>query len=296
MTKTIDSPREYLEALRRELAGSDKALLHDALYDAEDHLRAIQDDSGSDADEKLLAERLLEEYGDPAEVAAAYRETDARVSQAFASPPIRTGPSPLERFLGVLVDPHAYGALIFVLLSLVTGILYFTWAMVGFSLSAGLAILIIGVPFTVFFLGSVRIFALMEGRLVETLLGVRMPRRPARGLPQGTWLERLRVLASDGRTWAGFFYMILKLPLGILSFTVAIFLLSLSLALLLLPFAQSILDIPLLTIWNARYFVPAWLFPIFWLASAFDLLVLLHVSKALARFQARAARAMLVPR
>ena len=68
---------DYLDKLREELSGADPATLHDALADAEDHLRTGQGQllkanpelSPSDA----LAQ-VIEAYGDPVEVAAAYRQ------------------------------------------------------------------------------------------------------------------------------------------------------------------------------------------------------------------------------
>ena len=44
-----------------------------------------------------------------------------------------------------------------------------TWVVTGLSLSLGLLILIVGIPLTVLFFGSVRGLALLEGRLVEAL-------------------------------------------------------------------------------------------------------------------------------
>lgn len=54
------------------------------------------------------------------------------------------------QFFGVIVDPRTYGAL-FMLLSLATGIVYFTVVTTGLSLSLGLLILIIGIPMLVLF-------------------------------------------------------------------------------------------------------------------------------------------------
>ncbi len=51
------------------------------------------------------------------------------------------------------------------LFSLATGIIYFTFAVTGLSLSFGLAILIIGVPFFLTFIGMTRVISLGEGRL-----------------------------------------------------------------------------------------------------------------------------------
>ena len=39
------------------------------------------------------------------------------------------------RFFNVVRDPRTYGALLYMLLALATGIFYFTWAVVGISMS-----------------------------------------------------------------------------------------------------------------------------------------------------------------
>ena len=73
--------------------------------------------------------------------------------------------------LSVLVDRTAWGALVYMLLSLATGILYFTWVVTGLALSIGLSILVIGIPVFVGFLASVRLLSRVERALVESLLG-----------------------------------------------------------------------------------------------------------------------------
>ena len=63
--------------------------------------------------------------------------------------------------------------------------------------------------------------ALAEGRLVEGLLGQRMPRRPlypSKGVPI---FERIKQMLVDRRTWTTMFYFLLMLPLGILYFVIA---------------------------------------------------------------------------
>src|SRR5690606_40469066 len=96
-------------------------------------------------------------YGAPPEVAEIYRDTEVRVAQALRAPPPRAPRSALGRFFGVAAEPRTYAALFYMLLSLATGIFYFTWVVTGVSLSAGLAVLIIGIPFLVLFFGSVRV-------------------------------------------------------------------------------------------------------------------------------------------
>jgi hypothetical protein len=177
-TKIAKTIPEYLGQLRAALADADPAVTQDALYDAEEYLRAEWAEH-PEFDEAGLLASVAGSYGAPEEVAAIYRDTEVTVRQALRTPPPRPRESPLGRFFGVLGDPRAYASLLYMLLALATGIFYFTWVVTGLSLTAGLGVLIIGIPFAVLFFASVRGLSLVEGRLVEAMLGERMPRRPA---------------------------------------------------------------------------------------------------------------------
>jgi uncharacterized membrane protein len=214
------SIEQYLAALRAALAGEDPALIQDALYDAEEYLRAeVAANPGRSESDTL--ELIASTYGAPEEVAAAYRTTEKQVRTALAAPPRKTPRTALGRFFSVYGDSRTWTALFYMLLALVTGIFYFTVTVTGLSLSAGLIVLIVGIPFFLLFVGFTRVLALAEGRLVEGLLGQRMPRRPlypVKGLPI---FERIKQMLVDRRTWTTMFYFLLMLPLGILYFTIA---------------------------------------------------------------------------
>jgi uncharacterized membrane protein len=214
------SIEQYLAALRAALAGADPALVQDALYDAEEYLRAevAANPSQNEAD---TLELISSTYGAPEEVAEAYRTTEKQVRTALAPPPRKQSRTAIGRFFGVYSDSRTWTALFFMLLSLVTGIFYFTLTVTGLSMSAGLIVMIIGIPFFLLFVGFTRVLALAEGRLVEGLLGQRMPRRPlypAKGVPI---FERIKQMLVDRRTWTTMFYFLLMLPLGILYFVIA---------------------------------------------------------------------------
>jgi uncharacterized membrane protein len=179
---------EYLRQLRSALEGEDPALVQDALYDAEEYLRA-EVAAHPEKTEADVLELIASTYGAPDEVAAAYRDTEVKVKAALRAPPPRRveNPSGARRFFGVYSDSRAYTSLFYMLLTLVTGIFYFTIVVVGVSLSAGLAVLIIGVPFFLAFIGITRVIALGEGRLLEAITGERMPRRPVHPGPTAGW-------------------------------------------------------------------------------------------------------------
>jgi len=225
---------EYLEQLRAALAGADPAMIQDALYDAEEYLRSELAEQPDKNEAEVIA-AVASSYGAPEEVAEIYRDTEVKVNRALRSPPPVRRESSLGRFFGVIADPRTYGALFYMLLSLGTGIFYFTWVVTGASLSAGLLVLIIGIPLLVLFLGSVRLLSLVEGRIVETMLGERMPRRPLYSERGKSWLTRIGEMFTDGRTWSALLYFLLMLPLGIAYFTVVVSLMSLSLSLVASP-------------------------------------------------------------
>lgn len=226
---------DYLKQLRAALEGQDPALIQDALYDAEEYLRA-EVAAHPDKSEADVLELISTTYGAPEEVAAAYRDTEAKVKAALKTPvPAAASAGGWKRFFGVYLDPRAYTSIFYMLLTLATGVLYFTVVVTGLSLSFGFAILIIGIPFFLAFIGITRVIALGEGRLIEAVTGERMPRRPVHPGPPAGWLSRIGEMLMDVRTWTTLLYMLLMLPLGIVYFTVTVTGLAVGLAFTSLP-------------------------------------------------------------
>jgi uncharacterized membrane protein len=290
---------QYLEQIRAALGAADPALIQDALYDAEEHLRAERAEHPDESEAAVLA-RVAGSYGSPEEVAAIYLDTEVTVARALRSPPPAPRKGAIARFFGVAADPRTYGALFYMLLSLATGIFYFTWVVTGLSLSAGLFILIIGIPFLVLFLATVRVLSLVEGRIVETMLGERMPRRPLyteRGLP---WMERIKRLFTDARTWSTMLYFGLMLPLGTLYFTVAVTGLSLTLSLIATPFAWLFGQHAGLRIDDWHFgpgFVdvsPGLALPLLFVLGVLGFFGMLHLARAVGRLHGAIAKQLLV--
>ena len=237
----MNAPRsidDYLKQLRSALVGEDPALIQDALYDAEEYLRAevAAHPQKSEAD---VLELIASTYGAPEEVAAAYKDTEAKVKAALKTPAPATTTGRISgwrRFFGVFLDFRAYTSLFYMLLTLATGIVYFTVVVTGLSMSLGFAILIIGIPFFLAFIGITRVIALGEGRLLEAVTGERMPRRPMHPGPPAGWLERIADMLKDVRTWTTLLYLLLMLPLGIVYFTVAITGMAVGLSFTAMPF------------------------------------------------------------
>ncbi len=289
---------EYLDQLRVALRGADAALVQDALYDAEDHLRSEMAENPGKSEGEILA-KIANSYGAPDEVAAIYVVKEQQVEEALRSPPPPRRRSALGRFFGIAADPRAYASLFYMLLSMATGIFYFTWAVSGLSLSIGLSILIFGVAFAVLFFGTVRVLSLVEGRIIEVMLGERMPRRPIYANAARPFGQRIKSMFTDPRTWSTLFYMVLMLPLGVIYFTIAVTGTTLSLALMFAPVAvmmahYGLIDGGIVLDGNAAYLPPILLAPILVLAGTLLLFSMLHLARAIGRLQAGIAKHLLV--
>jgi uncharacterized membrane protein len=302
MFESVDS---YLESLAKELAGSDPATVQDALSDAEEHLRtafaSVRAEKPDQSDTEILA-RIVDDYGSPADIAAAYREIEDRTPPTLAPPPRPADPLPggvsrrsaTASFFGVLVDPRAYAALFYMLFSLITGIVYFTWAVTGLSLSLGFLVMIFGIPFIILFLLSLQGIALVEGRIVEGLLGVRMPRRPLfSGRHLGFW-DRLKVLFTDKLSWTIIAYMLIQLPLGVLYFTVFITFIVLGIAGILQPVIQYGFGFPYAHFDGYDLYIPWWLSPLWVFVGVLWIVVTMHLAKVVGRMHGTLAKSLLV--
>ncbi len=303
----MNAPRsidDYLKQLRGALEGEDPALIQDALYDAEEYLRAEVAAHPNKTEADVL-ELIASTYGAPEEVAAAYRDTEAKVKAALKTPAPKaaSSPSAWKRFFGVYLDPRAYTSLFYMLLALATGILYFTFVVAGLSISAGLAIVIFGVPFFLAFIAIARVIALGEGRLLEAITGERMPRRPVHPGPKASWWARIGEMLKDVRTWTTLAYLLLMLPLGIIYFTVAVTGVAVSFSLLAVPLALlgNYLH------WSFNLDNHVWLGDSAWtpqhpllatvLLTATAVLVLtavMHLARAVVKGHARLAKSLLV--
>ena len=245
-----DAVRIYLSQLSLALEGQDAALRHDALLDAEAHLRAAVAAGAA-------PERAVAEYGTPAEIARAYAEADGAprgwrggpsvdasgsIASGAAMPEI-AAKIPHHRarnvpVIGVWFDGRAWGALLyFGAVGFVLSLAYFLWAVVIGALSLGLSPIVIGIPLFVFLLGSARAICLFEGKVVELFLRVRMPRRtqPVEGVDHVGFWQRIWCWLRDVRSWMSLGYLLGNFPVSVVAFAVTVTLAVTSAALVAIP-------------------------------------------------------------
>ena len=151
-----------------------------------------------------------------------------------------------------------------------------------------------------FNLGTVRALSLLEGRIVETMLGVRMPRRPPYPSNAGkSFWQRVGAFFTDVHTWTTLFYMVLMLPLGILYFTLTVTFLSISLAFIATPVLKALSVADVISL-QCGY--PYWLCDNnYWplavltcIAGVFMLFATLHMVRGMGKLHGAMAKSLLV--
>lgn len=201
-------------------------------------------------------------------------------------------------FFEVLARPRSYTTLLYLLGSLVTGILAFTFTVTGLSLSLGLAILIIGLPIALAFLMGSRLLALGELHVLALLVDEDPLPLPALLPPGVGFLGRLKTLLGDRRTWTGLLYFLLQLPLGILHFTVLFTLLVLGLVFVVVPAAVLLQAMGLVALdlqglaWSTAH--PGLSVAVLGLLGILLVPLTFHLALLMGRFQVWLARHLLI--
>jgi hypothetical protein len=132
-------------------------------------------------------------------------------------------PSAVRRFVGVVAEPRSYGSIAYLLLGLPLGTAWFavlvTAASVGLSM---LAIALLGIP--VLWAGwyVVRAFANVERVATAALSGRPIPTAPLASPARGNLWRRLRTMSSERLRWRELAFLLLRFPVGIVTFTAAV--------------------------------------------------------------------------
>lgn len=140
--------------------------------------------------------------------------------------------------------------LVYLLLGLPLGVLYFVVLVTGFSLGAGLSITLVGVPILVAMIFVTYILGDLERTVTSRLLGIKIVKPEARPSNNDSAAAILVAQLKSGQFWKELVYLILKMPMGIVSFTLAVTFVSVSLALLLAPLIVAFVPSTQIMLWN----------------------------------------------
>ncbi len=132
--------------------------------------------------------------------------------------------------------PRTYGNLLYLLLAFPLGVAYFVFLSVGLIAGFGLTLVWIGIPLLALVFAGTWAFAAFERQAAIHLLGADVPPMapPPTGEARTAW-QRAGDFFSNPVTWKGMGFLLLKFPLGIVSFAATMMLLSVSIAFLFAP-------------------------------------------------------------
>ncbi len=129
-----------------------------------------------------------------------------------------------------------FGNLVYLLLAMPLGVVYFTILTVGLSLGAGFSITLIGLPILVSMIFVTYMLGDLERSITSILLGVKIAKPEARPARDNSARAILTAQWKNLAFWKELAYLLLlKLPLGILSFTLAVVFMTIPLALMAAP-------------------------------------------------------------
>jgi signal transduction histidine kinase len=146
-----------------------------------------------------------------------------------SSPPPGIGGPPGEHWLRRVSRPlltwRTYTESAYHLLNLPIGIALFTGFVVMLSVSAGLAITLVGLPLLVLTIAAGRLVGIVERARARLLLGVNYRGKPLPSF-EGSWWQKFKAAIGDGPGWGGIAYGLLMLPWGIATFVTTVVLWS----------------------------------------------------------------------
>lgn len=255
------SIKHYLEDLKKALKGLDTALIADALDDTEEHLEfAVEENLESEEYESKsdALQAAIRKYGLPSEIAEEYWKLGA---EKKVERTIMKKHSVFYQLFGIYVEPKTYLNLVYLLLQFPLGLVYFIYLILSILVVAVLLITWVGIPLGILFLLSIFGLSWFHGRVSEAFLGIRMPQKRRKLMPEEaiqqnsnstfkdlkhithftsttTW-QKMKAIMKDMRLYTSLLYLFLTFPLGIIYFGGFALLFSSAVSLIVSPLTNT---------------------------------------------------------
>ena len=144
----------------------------------------------------------------------------------------------MRRIFGVVARPRSYRSIGYLLLGLPLGTIWFTVLVTGASVSISMLIVaLLGIPMLLGMWYVCRAFANIERTTATALLDLPLPLAPIASPYRGNVWVRLRSMSRDRDRWRELAYLVLRFPVGIATFTVAVTALTTPFAIAYAPFS-----------------------------------------------------------
>lgn len=147
----------------------------------------------------------------------------------------------LHRF----VQPDTYRLLFYEIVSFPLGLFYFLLLVLGVVLGLGLSVVVVGIGILPITLLLARTLVQLEAEAANVLLRTKIKLEP---VPAGSMQQQIRYALCDLATWRGIAFLLLKFPLGLLTFSWLISLGGVAFSGLTAPFRYANTEVVILSV------------------------------------------------
>jgi len=160
-----------------------------------------------------------------------------------------------DQVFGVVAHGQTYLNFVYLFLAFPLGLIYFIFLTVGLSVGIGTIIIWIGLAILALVIAGWWLMAGFERVMAINMLKVDIPPMTTAKLEKATTtLDKLGAYLSNPVTWKGLAYLLIKFPLGILSFTVLTTFTVTTVVMLSAPLVFPYFN-PVLELWNTSIVV-----------------------------------------
>ncbi len=145
----------------------------------------------------------------------------------------------MSDYFAPILRTITYSRLAYLFLGLPLGIAYFVFLVTALSVSGSLAIFIIGLPLLAASVLAWRALARFERNLATRFLGVTVADPPDVLAAGGSVYQKTKAVLTDSATWRGLLWLLLRFPLGIIGFVIAVLATAPVLALIVIPLSMA---------------------------------------------------------
>lgn len=150
----------------------------------------------------------------------------------------------LSDVVGAVADVQTYKNLLYLCLAFPLGLVYYVGLTLGFALGVALSVLVVGLVVLLVTVVGVRFVASAERRLANALLGTTIVAPDDVDRSGDGVVETAKAYLRASSTWRGLGFVVLKFPVGVLSFVLLVTFLGTAIELLALPlFPEGVLNV-----------------------------------------------------
>jgi hypothetical protein len=146
----------------------------------------------------------------------------------------------IRNFFGIVTRADTYLAIVYLLLGLPLGTILFSVLVTGAAVGVSMLIVaLLGIPILLAMWYVVRVSANVERGVSNALLGTDIPFAPVAAAHGGNVWRRLEALSRERDRWREVWFLLLRFPAGIATFTLAVTALSVPAAIGWAPFTDD---------------------------------------------------------